>query len=188
MAAFANFTPVGRRHACLGSLLIALLLPAGLAHASAYSDVLRAYENQGTIPSCQFSSRVLNSALANVDTYGAQYFADFTAAIQSALDNRAAGACSPAQLALTGAGARASALPRASLPAVGASTGADLPAPLVLLAIFGGLAAVAGSALALARARGWDPAPAAAWRHAWHEAGYRVGGTWAEFVDWLRSA
>jgi hypothetical protein len=179
---------VSRRRACLGSLLIALLLPAGLAHASAYSAVLRTYEAQGTIPPCQFSSRVLNSALANVDTYGAQYFADFTAAIQSALDNRAAGVCSPVHIALTGGPARASALPRAELPAIGASTGADLPAPLVLLAVFGGLAAIIGTGATVARARGWDPAPAAAWRHAWHEAGYRVGGTWAEFVDWLRSA
>jgi hypothetical protein len=179
---------VSRRRACLGSLLIALLLPAGLAQASAYSVVLKTYETQGTIPPCQFSSRVLNSALANVDTYGAQYFADFTAAIQTALDNRAAGVCSPARAALTGGPVRAGALPRSALPAVGASTGADLPAPLVLLAVFGGLAALAGAGATVARARGWDPAPVAAGRHAWHEAGYRLGGTWAEFVDWLRSA
>jgi hypothetical protein len=115
MAAFANFSAVSRRRACLGSLLIGLLLPAGVARASAYSSVLRVYETKGTIPPCQFSSRTLNSALANVDTYGAQYFADFTNAIQTALDNRAAGVCAPpAQVAPTGGSTGASTLPEAA--------------------------------------------------------------------------
>jgi hypothetical protein len=45
-----------------------------------------------------------------------------------------------------------------------------------------------GAIVAVARLRAWDPASAARWRHAWHEAGYRLGGAWSEFVDWLRSA
>ena len=48
--------------------------------------------------------------------------------------------------------------------------------------------ALLATALAVARLRGWDPAWAASWRHAWSEATYRLGGTWAEFVDWIRSA
>jgi hypothetical protein len=63
----------------------------------------------------------------------------------------------------------------------GAST---LVAVLLLVVAVTVIAAVAAG---LAFARGWDPAPVAAWRHAWREAGYRAGGLWAEFVDWLRS-
>jgi hypothetical protein len=126
--------------------------------------------------------------MANVDTYGAQYFADFTNAIQTALDNRAAGVCSPAQVALAGGSARTSAVPQIAVPTVGAATGASMPLPLVVLAVLGAAALLVGVAVAATRARGSDPAPAAVWRHAWHEAGYRVGGPWADFVDWFRSA
>jgi hypothetical protein len=40
---------------------------------------------------------------------------------------------------------------------------------------------------AVLRWRGADPGWARAWRHSWREAGYRTGGTWAEFRDWIRS-
>jgi Spy/CpxP family protein refolding chaperone len=57
----------------------------------------------------------------------------------------------------------------------------------VVLAVLGAAALLIAAALAATRARGCDPAPAAAWRHAWQEAGYRAGGTWADFEDWFRS-
>jgi hypothetical protein len=46
------------------------------------------------IPPCQFTSVQLEAALKGVDTDGAQYFADFTQAIQAALTSRAAEECS----------------------------------------------------------------------------------------------
>ena len=69
---------------------------AGLA-AGAYQQVLHVYEREGSIPPCQFTSAQLQSALNGVDTYGAQYFADFTQAIQAALTSRAGGSCAPAR-------------------------------------------------------------------------------------------
>jgi hypothetical protein len=181
-----------RRRVLIAALLVTLLAPAAAAHASAYSDVLKTYERKGTIPPCQYSSRVLTSALKEVDTYGAQYFADFTAAIQTALDNQASGECvvrhhSAAATSTVPPLANNHAAPL-SLPALTAATGAGIPLPLLILAIISGLALLAGAATALAVTRGWDPPAAAAWRHVWQEAGYRTGGTWAEFVDWVRSA
>jgi hypothetical protein len=155
-------------------LLAALLLPAASARASAYTKVLASYQHTGSVPACTFSSAQLESALKGVDTYGAQYFADFTNAIQAALAQRASGQCvagrhaGPIGLAGPAQGSR-SVVPGS----VTAATGADLPAPLVLLALFGVVL---------------DLAWAVAWRHSWSEAGYRMGGTWADFRDWLRSA
>ena len=63
------------------------------ATPGAYQAVLRAYERQGTVPPCQFSPSQLQSALNGVDSYGAQYFADFTQAIQNAISVRASGSC-----------------------------------------------------------------------------------------------
>jgi hypothetical protein len=166
-----------------------LVLPAAAAGTSNYSRVLRAYQNRGSIPPCQFSSAELQSALKSVDTYGAQYFADFTAAIQTALSARATGVCTGGGTAAiapsSGVGSPA-ASPASRLP-VTASSGANLPAPIVLLGALAALFASIAAAVGVARARGWDPPWMARWRHAWAEAGYRVGDTWAEFSDWLRS-
>ena len=42
--------------------------------------------------------------------------------------------------------------------------------------------------LALAARRlGWGEERFAGARHAWGEAAYRAGGTWADFLDWVRS-
>ena len=41
--------------------------------------------------------------------------------------------------------------------------------------------------LALAARRfGWGGERVAGARHAWGEAAYRAGGTWGDFVDWVR--
>jgi len=56
----------------------------------------------------------------------------------------------------------------------------------VLLLIIAAVAVIAALAAALTFVRGSAPAPVAGWWHAWREAGYRVGGVWAEFRDWLR--
>ncbi len=171
------------------ALVTLLAFPAIQAQASTYSNVLRSYQKHGSIPACQFSSQQLASALKSVDTYGAQYFADFTTAIQSALAARASGACSSAS-ALAGAASSAqSAASGGPVPqiAVTGASDASLPAPIVLMAALAALLTLLGVTFLLATVRGWDPAWAAGWRHAWSEAGYRVGGTWSEFADWLRS-
>lgn len=170
------------------TLLATLLIPVSLAHANAYTKVLAVYQRTGSVPTCSFSSTELENALKGVDTYGAQYFADFTNAIQAALDQRASGACLPGTRALFGS-RPSSRNPKAVVPAaLTPGTGADVPAPILLLGIFVLLLALGAGAFAVAHLRGWDPGWAVAARHAWAEAGYRMGGTWAEFRDWLRSA
>jgi NADH:ubiquinone oxidoreductase subunit 6 (subunit J) len=56
----------------------------------------------------------------------------------------------------------------------------------VLLLTIAAVAVIAALAAGLMFLRGSAPAPVAGWWHAWREAGYRVGGVWAEFRDWLR--
>lgn len=165
------------------TLIFLAMLPA-VAHASAYTDVLHAYQSTGSVPACTFSSAQLSAALKGVDTYGQQYFADFTNAVESALATRASGACGAGVHGLSAAGASAS----SALPAsVTSPTDADLPAPILLMAGLGLLLAAVLGTKALARGLGWDPAWAAGWRHAWGEASYRLSGGWADVVDWWRS-
>lgn len=128
--------------------------PAATAAApSAYQQVLGVYESQGAIPPCRFSGPQLAAAQKGIDTYGEQYFADFTQAIQTALSARAAGACAaspaPAPALAPGGVPR----PPAHFGPVTAATDAGVPAPL---AVMGGLAAVLalfGLGTAFVRAR-----------------------------------
>jgi hypothetical protein len=165
--------------------LIALLLCAVSASANTYSTVLRVYETKGLVPPCQFTSQQLEQALKQTDTYGAQYFADFTQAVQSALQSRAGGACSPTRAAL-GSSSRGS-RPTGKLPGLTAATASGVPAPILLLAGLTALGMLIGGMVTLARWRAWSPAWAGAWRHMWGEAGYRTQRTWQEFTDWFRS-
>lgn len=182
----ANFTRV--RHRLIlaaAATVLAVALPVGSANANIYTQVLRAYETNGSIPPCQFTSPQLQSALKGIDTYGAQYFADFTNAVQDALASRAAGACSPRpKPPAASAGTRVQPL---KLGPVTAATGSSPPAPMLMLAAFGALLGVAGAVAGLAWWRGWSPRWARAWGHAWSEAGHRAGGVWSDFADWLRS-
>ncbi len=57
---------------------------------------------------------------------------------------------------------------------------------VVAAVVVGGVLAVFAVGAVL-RWRGWDTGWSRAWRHSWREAGYRAGGTWAEFRDWIRS-
>jgi len=66
------------------------------------------------------------------------------------------------------------------------SGGSHAPAPLVLLAILGGLLALAAATWGGVRWWAWDPAWAVRARHAGSEAGWRASAAWAEFSDWLR--
>jgi hypothetical protein len=146
----------------LGSVL---LLPASAsAGTSSYQRVLRAYEHAGTIPACQFSSSELQATLAGVDTYGAQYFADFTQAVQNALSTRAAGVCLRRSAGSPSPPDRRSARkglsePVRSGPGIGlpkhlgsltAASDGSVPAPLVVLGVLA-LIGVLGGGAALVR-------------------------------------
>jgi cobalamin biosynthesis Mg chelatase CobN len=60
------------------------------------------------------------------------------------------------------------------------------PAPLIALAVVGGLLLLGLLLWGLARFFAWDPAWLAGTRHAVQEAGWRAGGLWDDFTDWLR--
>jgi hypothetical protein len=169
--------------------VLALLAPVASADAaSSYSRVLQAYETRGAVPPCQFTSPQLQSALKSIDTYGAQYFADFTNAVQAALTARASGACAPHPGSAAGhPAAPAAHTPPLRLGPVTAATGASLPAPMLLLAALGAALALLSAVAGFAWWRGWSPRWAGAWGHALGEAGYRARDSWGEFDDWLRS-
>jgi hypothetical protein len=63
---------------------------------------------------------------------------------------------------------------------------AGVPAPVVALAVLGGLLILGGLGYGLAHWMAWDPRWARRSRHAIAEAGWRAGNTWSEFADWVR--
>src|SRR5207244_10083255 len=65
----------------------------------------------------------------------------------------------------------------------GAST---TPAPVLALAIVGGLLGLAGLAWGVERRGAWEPARLLTSPHAVSEAGFRMSATWADFTDWVR--
>jgi hypothetical protein len=164
-------------------VLIMGISPAA-ARASAYTEVLHTYQANGSIPPCAYSSDQLSSALKGIDTYGQQYFADFSNAVQNALAARASGACARGVPPVTQSAPVPA--PPALPSSATAATDADVPAPIVLMAAVAAVVAAALAIRAIARAGGWEPRWTPSWRHAWGEAGYRVGGGWEDFLDWLR--
>jgi hypothetical protein len=89
------------------------------------------------------------------------------------------GSAQPAAAAADGAIVNAA----AKTPQRGAS---EPPAPLIALAVVGGVLLLALLLWGLARFFAWDPAWLAGARHAVQEAGWRAGGLWDDFTDWLR--
>ncbi|MDQ6605049.1 MAG: hypothetical protein M3Z06_00705 [Actinomycetota bacterium] len=179
---------------CL-TVLAALVLPS-LAQANAYRDVLAAYQSNGAVPPCRFSSHKLSAAIKEEDTYDAQYFADFTNSIETALESRASGQCpargSSASLAPSPEGGLTGG-PTAPgdglhLGSLTAATGSGIPAPIVLMGLIVLAVGLVGVGVGLAGSGGWDPAWAAAWRHGLGEAGYRLSAILADFRDWRRSS
>jgi hypothetical protein len=57
---------------------------------------------------------------------------------------------------------------------------------MVLLIVLAGLVAALLAAVGFARWWAWEPRWLVRVRHAAAEAGWRVGGAWADFTDWLR--
>jgi len=151
--------------------MLCLPAPAG---AAIYQRVLGAYEAHGSVPACEFSSPQLEAALRGIDTYGAQYFADFTQAVEAALAERASGECLRHRgTGSVSAGAGLAAVPRLP-PSVTSSGDGGLPAPLLLMGILTMLALAAAGGGSIARRSGWEPSWLAAWNHALAEAGYRL--------------
>ena len=171
------------RRLAVATAVLALTLAPATARASPYTTVLHVYQAEGSIPPCRFSSPELAAALSGIDTYGQQYFADFTQAVQAALAERASGACTPGALAHVQISAVAA--PRTPVPAsVTSPTDANIPAPILAMAGIAIVFAVSLGFGAAVRGFGWDPPWAAAWRHAWGEASYRAGAGLEEFADW----
>lgn len=151
------------------------------------SRVRLVYEQRETIPPCEFTSPQLNAALNAVDSYGLEYFADYIAAIQTALTLRAAGACSKSTA--TGAHNQPAHIPpEAPLPAsLTSATGSDFPAPILLLGILGLVLVGAASLLTLGRRTDWPAEWPDRWHHAAAEARYRAQGAWDAMLDrWRR--
>jgi hypothetical protein len=142
-----------------GPALDGLARPAPAAAADAYQQVLRVYEANGAIPPCRFSAPELQRALGGVDTYGAQYFADFTNAIQSALTARAAGTCAPAPARRRTGASSPSSDAVARLPSVTAPTSAGVPVPLLVLAAFAVTGALGGGVVMARAIRGAGRSP-----------------------------
>jgi hypothetical protein len=162
---------------------------AGSPAASAKTDakLLSVYQNTGGVPPCEFTIAQLSHALKNSDTFDPVYFSDFSNAITVALTQRTEGACSApsrVQPTVSGLGGPAVGLPGGS---VTAPTASAVPLPILILALLALVFGLGAAAVVVVRAQGWDPAWAAAVRHSWGEAGYRLAGAWAEFADWWRS-
>ncbi len=62
----------------------------------------------------------------------------------------------------------------------------DAPAPLVVLAVLGGLLLLVALVWGLLRFFAWEPRWLAGARHATAEAGWRASAAWEDFADWLR--
>ena len=171
------------------ALLVWLLLAAlpAAASASAYSTVESAYASTGAVPACEFSSPELAAALKQAPTYDLEYFGDLTAAINTALSERAGGECTR-HTRVAGPGPAPTG-PLANLRpplSATAATGADLPLPLLLALLIAAAAGLIWLGLSGVRLAGWDPTLAQRARHSWAEAEDRLSGTWADFQDWLR--
>ena len=143
------------RRACPPILALVLVcasaaLPGQARAASSYQQVLHAYQQQGSVPSCEFTGPQLANALKAVDTYGAQYFADFTQAVQDALNARAGGVCGPGvhSSRTRGHGGPGIGIP-AHLGSLTAPTGGSVPGPLLLLLIMTALAGLGTVAVKL---------------------------------------
>jgi hypothetical protein len=67
-----------------------------------------------------------------------------------------------------------------------ADTGGDAPAPLLVLAVVGGLLLLVALVWGLLRWLALEPRWLAGARHATAEAGWHTSGAWADFSDWIR--
>ena len=177
--------------------------PALSPGAGAFTMIQTAFDDSPnqTLSTCEFSPTELAQAEGSVPNDDEQYDENLVAAIEQARQEQANGACgarnhtASTTTMTTTVAANTPAPPRA--PPLGhnaslrvgsatAATDSGLPAPIAILIVLGALLAVPATVLGTARLRGWDPAWAAAVRHSWAEAGYRVADTLAAFRDRIR--
>jgi len=171
--------------AAVAALALALALP-GAAGANAYTTVYSAFTAHGTIKPCEFSAATLHAAESETPNYDQQYFADFGAAIQSALSARVGGVCAGGANSslLGGTSPSLNGTGGGPLPtSVRASTSSGVPLTFVLLAVLISLLAAGGAILAVAWRRGAESGVMADWRHACEEASFRISGQWEELTD-----
>jgi hypothetical protein len=171
----------------LGLAGLLTLLPAA-AGADALSKITAAYIKDGTVPICHFSVKTLGAAeRESENAYNAEYLAAESDAIAAALTADEQGRCrSRKGLAAPKANPHIPAGTAGEPHSVTAATGSGIPAPIAILALGIAVLALAAGAAGFGRMRGWDPLWLADWRHASAEAGFRVGGAWAQLVDRLR--
>jgi hypothetical protein len=188
---------------------------APLAHAASNAFLVTFYDYKadGVINGCAYTQSQLKDAQRSVPPDIEQYAPDFPGALQAALEQRARG-CGGQQkvapvivpsatpLVPPTQGPRAEVTKQPPAPPVadsiedhvipqvavtardqGASTA---PAPILALAIVGGLLGLAGLAWGVERWGAWEPAWLLTSRHAVAEAGFRVSSTWDDFTDWVR--
>lgn len=178
------------RRTATGLLIVLALLAAAapLAQADALSVVQDAYTATGSVPPCQFSSSLLVEALKQAPTYDTEY-TDISQAIQTALSERAAGACGGAASGVHVAGGHGTVPPglrglRVPAAVTGPGDGA-IPAPLLIVLGLAAACAAVGIAYAAGRARGWDPLWARTTRHAFGDAEFHLGLRWENLRDRL---
>ncbi len=180
------------RRRALPLLVLAALLafPAG-ALANAYTRVQAVYTASGTgqIPTCEFSSAVLEAALKQAPSYNYQYQSDFTDAIQAALAGRANGDCAgtttPATSSL-GSGAHLSSGAGALPDSLTGPGSGGLPLVLVVVFALIGAVLVTVAGWFVLSALGYEPRVLRAARHSLREAEYRVAAGWDDLADRLR--
>jgi hypothetical protein len=225
-----------------------LAAPA-VALGDAYDEVFADYQRDGRIDACAHSQRELRQAREQIPNDIDQYAPDFPAALDAAIERRAAARCASDGAAggaggATGApgvpdggqagghgGDGAAGAPgtpgaggtpgAAGDPAAGAGAGgqggtpnpggtanpapavadgaivnaanrtddeaADAPAVLLMLAVLAVLLALMAFVWAVLRFLAIEPRWLLSARHATAEAGWRAGGSWADFRDWLRT-
>ncbi|HVS27947.1 MAG TPA: hypothetical protein VHE14_00225 [Solirubrobacteraceae bacterium] len=195
--------------ACALAVCAALAVPSAAA-ANAFSKVLKDYQVAGKIDPCKHSDKELREAQREVPNDIQQYAPDLPAALAAALAARARGDCDkhpkaaggvatpatpapPSTAAPPGTpGAHPTPAPPAAAPKIGSvprtspHSARSTPAPIIALAAVGGLLLATGLGLGLASLLGLSFPWTARMRHAWAEAGWRAGGVWGDFRDWVR--
>jgi hypothetical protein len=151
-----RFRPIATLTIAAAAAALLLAAPAQADFQTLYDD----YRADGVIDGCAYSSSELSSGLADIPADVRQYDPGFTAAINGALDQVAAG-CNAAPAAATKNevaapdGSPGPVVPHA-LAFHTAGTGREMPGVLVALIAVLGAALAAAALLAAAHYYGWD--------------------------------
>lgn len=128
---------MARARTSLLAALVALTLPLAMApaaHADAFDRIFKEYQSTGTIVACHFSEAGLKQAKGEVPNDIEAYAPDFPNALETALEQRAGGACDSAQQKQQSSGGAVAptttpTTPAASTPAAPGSTVTPAPTP-----------------------------------------------------------